>query len=178
MPLAYAYDPTGSLPDNLIEGEIHTLITPSTTQEALVIVPQQGPFHSNSLTVSPVVSGVPGTPLVEGVDYFLCFQVTSALSAGLVLYAGIVFTDRNRLGNVSISYQTIGGDFVNSQNQVLLATIRRYLDVRFVYYDQIVDIPTAFPPAPHTHSTAQASLTAVISALTALKDAVVDKYTP
>ena len=178
MPIAYAYDPTGSLPDNLIAGEIHTLIPPSTTQEALVIVPQQGPFHSSSLVVSPVISGVPGTPLVEGVDYFLCFQVTSALSAGLVLYGGIVFTDRTRLGTVSLRYQTIGGDFVNSQNRALLLAIRRYLEVRFVYYDQLVNFPTAFTPTPHTHSPGQATLTSVISALTALKDAVIDKYTP
>lgn len=178
MPLAYAYDPTGSLPDNRITDETHTLVAPTTAQEALVVIPQQGPFHASSLIVTPMISGSPGAALVEGVDYFLCFQVTSALAVGLVVYAGIVFIDRNRVGNIRLTYQTIGGDYVNSQNRVLLQAIRQYLDVRFIYYDQLVNVPTAFTPAPHSHPSTEAPMPSLITALTALKDAVVAKYTP
>ena len=176
MTAYYAYDPTGSLPANKVVNEIHTLVTPNTAEEGLSIIPQSGPFHSNSMVVRPIINGTAGAPLVEGHDYFLCFQVTSALAVGLVLYAGIVFTDRTRTGNVQLSYQTIGGSFVNSQNITLLEAVKRYADLRFVYYDQLVNIPTAFSPAPHTHPSTEAPMTTLINAVTLLKDTIISKY--
>lgn len=153
MALNYPYDPSGSNASNLIQNELHSVQPPANISQASFIVPRVAPFFKESFEIwtQPNRTGV---RLREGTDYFFTHKfVTASEFLGRTIYGGVAFIDQTRTGNVYLTYQTLGGDFINNDTTILEALSRKlYQDVRFVTWDQLSGVPSAFPPNPHRHS--------------------------
>ena len=98
------YDPTGELPGNRVNGEVHSL---STTK---AVNPLSGPFYSRNLIVTgtPVGGGIQDT-LNENVDYFLSplHLMVSAVTGKEVFSYLVVTSDHT---DVTIGYHACGCD--------------------------------------------------------------------
>lgn len=152
MALSYPEDYSGIAPTNKIEGEMHSVQPPTKFGQSNYIVPRAAPFFYLSLEVwtGPNKSG---TKLTRGVDYFPSLKFEAGtLYLRKPIYGGIVFTNRNYIGNVYIDYQTLGGDFViNSAAIIEEITNISSRDIRFYTFDQIKGVPSSFPPDAHIH---------------------------
>lgn len=143
----YDFDPYGTNPSNKIVSEPHT-ITAANGVDFNFIVPRFAPFFRRDLVVR---NSSTGARLRANVDYYFGFRFDQILVSGSMqpVYGAIVFNDRTLSGNVDIDYQTLGGEFVLSESQVLEIAANKRIDPRTVTWGSIVDLPTEFPPIPH-----------------------------
>lgn len=150
--LMYPYDPSGVAETNLIRNELHSVQPPADINQASFIVPRSGPFFANSLEVW-TNSNKRGNKLILGRDYFLTHAFVAGSNwLGKPLAGGIAFTNALFAGNVYLDYQTIGGEFTVNDTAILEAISRKhYSDVRFVTWDQLTGVPSAFPADAHEH---------------------------
>jgi hypothetical protein len=85
-----------------------------------------GPFFSDSLTVTANIASDPSgefqtgtTTLVKWKDYFPCFYFDEAtLATGIPVYGGIVVFNNTFVGQISVSGQLLGGEFLASAGTV------------------------------------------------------------
>ena len=101
----YPFDPNAALAANVISNEQHPL--PDTTQGYRTLFPTYAPFYDNK-TFSIKVDD---TPLAIGIDYYLTHKYFKAVErTGKLVYGGIWFINPNLVGNVKITYHTLGGN--------------------------------------------------------------------
>lgn len=148
MPTSYAFDPTGQLLDNRITGEVQT-ITP-TTNVYHVLVPNAAPFYAESLQITYTnLSGTTVT-LVEGIDYHLGHIYAGASRAtGHPVYGSIVLLNNALSGTGSLSYQTIGGQWVVDTPTITKVLSDLLRNPRTTTWEIVSDRPEVFPPTPH-----------------------------
>jgi hypothetical protein len=145
--LTYDYDPTGLNPTNLVVNELHNV---SLSARAFVV--NYGPFFEQGLIVK---NGVDGTPLTPNLDYSVAVIYENAtLATGKAVFCFIVINNLS-LTSVSVTYQTIGGEyaFYTTAMADLLETIS--LDDRPVEWGSLLGLPSGFTPAPHMHPVTQ-----------------------
>lgn len=145
--LTYDYDPTGLNPTNLVVNELHNV-----SLNARAFVVNYGPFFEQGLIVK---SGVDGTPLTPILDYSVAVIYENAtLATGKAVFCFIVINNLS-LTSVSVTYQTIGGEyaFYTTPMADLLETIS--LDDRPVEWGSLLGLPSGFTPAPHMHPASQ-----------------------
>ena len=145
--MIYPIDPTGISPSNRVIDETQVISPPGRVTDASFFVPRVNPFFREGLVIKQ------GTrTLIENVDYQLIFR-SVALSEHFEreLFGGVMFTDRNYAGTLKISYQVLGGDFQNNERELLERLARISGAVRWVTYDQLIGVPSGFPPAYHQH---------------------------
>ena len=89
--MPYDFDPTGSLPANLIVDELHTL-TEVNANTYNIIIPEFAPFYTNNLSII-YNDGVNGdVTLQENVHYVLCLlYIAASRSIGAMIYGGVTF---------------------------------------------------------------------------------------
>lgn len=152
MSVSYPYDPSGTESTNLIQNELHSVQPPADITHASFIVPLASPFFKESLEIYTGINKS-GTKLIEGTDYFLTHKFyAGSIFLGKLLYGSITWINSNYAGNVYLHYQTLGGAFtVNDVSIVESITNKLYQDIRFVTWDQIQGVPSAFPPDAHQH---------------------------
>ncbi|ATA65393.1 YomR [Serratia phage vB_SmaM_ 2050HW] len=143
----YDFDPYGTNPENKIVSEPHTITAVNGTDFNFV-VPRFAPFFRRDIVVR---NSSTGARLRPNVDYYFGFRFDQILVSGSMqpVYGAIVFNDRTLSGNIEIDYQTLGGEFVLSESQVLEILANKLIDPRTVTWGSIVDLPTEFPPIPH-----------------------------
>ncbi|UGO54030.1 putative virion structural protein [Serratia phage vB_SmaM_Haymo] len=143
----YDFDPYGTNPENKIVSEPHTITAVNGTDFNFV-VPRFAPFFRRDIVVR---NSSTGARLRPNVDYYFGFRFDQILVSGSMqpVYGAIVFNDRTLSGNIEIDYQTLGGEFVLSESQVLEILANKQIDPRTVTWGSIVDLPTEFPPIPH-----------------------------
>lgn len=153
MAVSYPYDPSGVASTNLIVDELHSVQPPSDITHASFIVLHAAPFFMEGVEVY-TGKNKSGTRLIPNVDYIYTHKfVAGTQYLGRIIYGGIMFTNQNYTGNVYVTYQTLGGDFtVNDVAIIERITNEVYSDVRFVTWDQIQGVPSAFPPDAHQHT--------------------------
>ena len=139
----YALDPTGSNRDNYVSAEKHTL----ELKDFRAISPDHGPFYSKSLIV---VDANTNKVLVKDVDYF-CTELLQEVSLkyGLEILSLIIITNTAVSGNVTISYQALGGQYQNAAKAVANLYNTVINDNRTVAWENVVNKPNYYPPNQH-----------------------------
>src|SRR5690606_14567554 len=128
----YEEDITGVSPDNKIENELH-LVTPGIEAgDFNIIVPKMMPYYKESMVVEHISSG---TILVPGVDWQPAHIFDSAsfetewIRGGI--YGSILIMNRNLTGQFRLrEYQTLGGEWVLSNDKLLEILANRIADPR------------------------------------------------
>ncbi len=148
----YPYDPSGVAATNLITDELRSVQPPSDINQASFVIPLKGPFFVESLKIY-TAKNKQGTRLIEGKDFFITHDFVAGSNwLGKPLAGGIAFTNALYTGNAYFTYQTLGGEFVVNDVSILEGITRKlYADVRFVTWDQLTGVPSAFPPDAHQH---------------------------
>lgn len=149
MAYAYAFDPTGTLTANRIVGE-QQVLTYINGRNYHLLVPKAAPYFADSLTLTYRAVDGTITPLVEGIDYHHCYQFIGA-SRGCArpIYGAISFIDLQLAGSVTLTYQTLGGEWTidtGAVDALLSDTLR---NPRTVSWEQITNLPVVFPPVDH-----------------------------
>lgn len=153
MAIKYPYDPSGLEPSNRIVNELHSVQPPANISNASFTVALLAPFFMENFEIWTGINKT-GNRLVLGTDYLLTHKfVAGSNQTGKMLYAGVMWTNQAYTGNVYFNYNTLGGDFtVNDVSLVESITNQLYTEVRFVTWDQITGVPSAFPPDAHHHT--------------------------
>lgn len=171
----YPYDPSGIAATNLITDELRSVQPPADINQASFVIPLKGPFFVESLKVF-TAQNKQGTQLLEGRDFFITHEFVAGTNwLGKPLAGGIAFTNALYTGNIYLTYQTLGGDFVVNDVSILENITRKlYADVRFVTWDQLSGVPSAFPPDAHQHPVTDIkTLADVVTSLNAIAAALV-----
>lgn len=148
--ITYELDTTGVKATNKITGEVHAL-TSTTGNKQFFIVPSFAPFFDKSVKLTyHSIDGQTKT-LIEGVDFYNCFEFISAsLACEQKISGGLLFTDTAINGVVSITeYQTLGGAWAGTQQIALELLADASYNARKVSWEQIAGLPSIFPPSVH-----------------------------
>lgn len=148
---SYPFDTTGVSPDNLVTGELHT-VTAINAATYRILIPTFAPFYLHNLKLEHVdLTGV-ARPLVEGVDFYMSLPYMAATrSTGQYLYGGLALNNDLIEGTVRVQYQTIGGDWCADAPYVYERLLEAMYNSRVVWWDQVTDKQSIFPPVEHTH---------------------------
>lgn len=146
---SYAYDPTGTLAANLITGE-QQVITAANAQAWHTVVPDTGPFFIDDFSVSFRANDGTVKVLKEGIDYNLGYYFKSAsLGCRKAIYGSIALLDQTLFGVVVLNYRTLGGPWVVAPAKIYEALSNTMRNPRTVYWEQVANLPYAFPPVAH-----------------------------
>jgi hypothetical protein len=147
--LAYPFDPTGSLASNLITGE-QQILTAVNWTDYQFIMPRWAPFFYDSLVVNFTDTQGNSRTLVEGVDYYACFEFISASRAcAKPIWGGVQFINPLLSGVVSLQYQTLGGIWTLDTTTISQLLADRLANPRISAWEQVVNQPVMFPVIDH-----------------------------
>jgi hypothetical protein len=146
--IIYPFDPTGRAATNLIANEQH-VVTNNNYKNYYFIVPNLGPFFAESIVVSHKVNGNT-VLLTENVDYYPVLPFIGATrSIGMPVFGGISFTNLSISGIVTVTYQTLGGDWTYDDATVLESIANQSYNPSFATWEQVTGLPTQFPVVNH-----------------------------
>lgn len=150
--LIYPYDPSGVAISNKIVDELRSVQPPTNIDQPSFVIVRAGPFFRTSLEIFTAPNRG-GTKLIEGRDFYVTHEfVAGSNFLGKPMAGGVAFTNALYKGNTYFHYQTLGGDFTVNDAVVLEELTRRYYaDIRWVKWDQLTGVPSAFPPDAHQH---------------------------
>jgi hypothetical protein len=143
--IRYPLDPTGTSPDNLVQGELHTL--PARLIRAVATT--YGAFYTESIVVRDTSNN---QVLTKGVQYYPAelYEIPTA-KFGKEVCAIIVITDPSVSSEISLQYQAVGGEFSSSVTAVIQQIEALNLDDRPIEWGSIIDKPDEYPPSHHLH---------------------------
>jgi hypothetical protein len=145
----YPYDATGTLASNKIVSENHTVQPPNNISDASFIIPRASPFFGESIIVRTGPTEA-STRLEEGVDYYLTHKfVTLSYVLARPIYGSITFINRNFTGDVFVSYQTVGGEYVLDSYSIIEERTRSLYSVFMVTWEQVSGSFPQLPPYDH-----------------------------
>lgn len=143
--IRYPLDPTGTNPNNLVQGELHSPVRRNTRAVATTY----GAFFSQSLVVRDTSNN---QVLTKGVQYFAAelYEVPTA-KYGQEVCGIVVITDSSVSDQISLDYQAVGGEFSTSADAVIAQLNALNLDDRPVAWGSIIAKPSEYPPSHHLH---------------------------
>lgn len=145
----YALDVTGRLPANRIAEEHHTLTKPN-WRTYHFIVPRCAPYFNLNVSVIHVDNSGNRRELREGVDWVPSYYFIGASRAcAAPVYGGISFLNMNLVGQIIISYNTLGGEWVLDGTGLAQVLANYKLNPLITTWEQIANVPKVFPPEPH-----------------------------
>lgn len=172
---AYEFDPYGDNPNNRITGERHT-ITPANGKDFNYYIPAFAPFHRRNFVMRAVTNGVVGGQLTATKDYYFGFRYDQMILSGAMepIYGAIVLNDPQFGGDVSIDYNTVGGEYVMSTAQIATILANNLIDPRTIQWSAVADVPDQVPAVPHKHDAmvTLVGLDSVVDSLYAVIDAI------
>jgi len=149
-PNRYPVDYTGKAATNLIINEQVNL----TTLKRRVFIPKQAPYFGNSMTI---IDNATGKTLTS--SQWKTFSLVAAASTrtdiGYEVYIGTVITDQSVSNNLTISYQTVGGDYITGFDNINALLGDLTADTRPVTWPNVLDQPANFPANQHYHTLSQ-----------------------
>ena len=144
-PNTYPFDPTGLSTTNLVTDENHALTVPD-REDFFFVIPKAAPFFRESMIVKRFIDD---QILVEGVDYTCTHLFYAATKqTGKPVYGSLTFYDRS-LTAVSITYQTVGGEWTISDDEIVEILTRKQVNPRLATWEQVTNVPCHFPPIDH-----------------------------
>lgn len=145
----YPYDPTGAASTNKIVAENHTVQPPNNISDASFVIPRAAPFFGDSLIVRTGPTEA-STRLEEGTDYYLTHSfVTLSYLLARPIYGSITLINRNYSGDIFITYQTPGGEFVLDSYSIIEERTRSLYSVFMVTWEQVAGNFPQLPPYDH-----------------------------
>lgn len=141
----YPVDTTGKSPDNLVANERHE-VDPLNR----AIVPREGFFYGESMVVRNN-----DTQLILGVDYRLD-DINDQLTkeTGKAIFSAIILLKESIMGYVTLTYQCYGrGDEYTPD--YLAQLVKEATVEKAVKFNNIINRPSAYNPAPHRHPIGQ-----------------------
>lgn len=172
--IRYAFDPTGQNTDNYVADEAHTL----PVRRVRALAPKYGPFFGKSVKL---VEASTGRVLTYGTHYSLGELLkTATQKVGQGVYSIIVITDASILGDILVSYQTIGGEYSYSPEALInMLTMRLNPAVNTVNWADVIGKLDQYVPAKHLHDVADVfGFEYVVEAINRVKDALLWGNTP
>lgn len=174
LPTRYPLDLTGLLQSNLIRFESQTL-TPANGPGSQFLVPKLGPFFAEGLVVQ--YHDMTSQSLVtakKGFDYDVFFEFTTLSRATMTpIYGAISFLNLKIQGEVILTYQTIGGNFVIDRQALLEGLTELVVNQKQIRWTNVVQVPPYFPVAPHEHDaeTQLIGASGLVAGMTAIQTA-------
>lgn len=145
----YPYDPTGAASTNKIVAENHTVQPPNNISDASFVIPRAAPFFGDSLIVRTGPTEA-STRLEEGTDYYLTHSfVTLSYLLARPIYGSITLINRNYSGDIFLTYQTPGGEFVLDSYSIIEERTRSLYSVFMVTWEQVAGNFPQLPPYDH-----------------------------
>lgn len=133
----YPYDPTGVASSNLIVAENHTVQPPNNISDASFVIPRAAPFFGDSVIVRTGPTNA-SLRLEEGIDYYLTHSfVTLSYTLSRSLYGSITLVNRGYTGEIYITYQTVGGEYVLDSYSIIEERTRSLYNVYMVTWEQV-----------------------------------------
>lgn len=167
--IKYPYDPTGKAQTNLVVGELHVI--PVTRNRAFAL--QAGPFFANSVELISLPSN---RRLVRGIDFEILYLYQEATRVtGQEICAVVYVTNPAISGELSALYQVVGGEFSSNVSAIQQLLQSLAIDNRTIVFDDLIDLPVTFPPAPHLHDVGDLyGMEALVDSINDLKNAVLN----
>ena len=142
----YTFDPTGTNINNLIVNEVHSVNVGSNT----AIVPNAGPYFTNSLVVSITNTN---QILVRNVDY-ITIQLNTELTGklGQEICNALLFLGTYNASNISLKYQCVGGSsatVIEGYDTLLQNVLNTSQKVQ---WENILNRPNQFVPNNHVNT--------------------------
>ncbi len=148
MPSLYPLDTSGNAASNLVVDELHTT-NEAHFRDYFFLVPIFAPFFVDNFSLKMNLGGVI-TELSEGPHYSFALEyVAGTRSTGKPMYGAISLNNINVSALLSITYQTLGGDWVVDRLHVLNTLAEKLYNPKTTTWDVITDKPEIFPPEPH-----------------------------
>lgn len=145
----YPVDYTGTAVSNRIANEPHT-ISEINGDNYRLIVPEKSPFYDTNFIL---VHQGSGKILDRGTDYeFGHVYRDMSLHINKVVYGSIMILNPKLSGNFTISYNTLGGEFIQATRELTRVAAELLYNPRQVTLDDIVDMPAKLPPRDHGHN--------------------------
>jgi len=142
----YPFDPLGTLPENLIPNEVHT-ITAANGVSLNYVIPDVSPFYADSLVVIDKESG---TVLTEGNEIFMAYPYETATdNTNKRVVGGFGFMDPTTSGSYVLVYRTLGGELADVVPQIVKQGLDTLTALTTTDWDAIADVPATFPHTPH-----------------------------
>lgn len=175
--VSYPFDATGTLQTNRVIDEQHA-VTENNFRDFYFIVPKFAPFFAESISVVHSNQGV-NRVLVENVDYYCALMFIGATrSITKPIYGAITLNNLNTSGIISISYNTLGGEWCIDQQTVIEQIAEKAYNPRTVSWEQIVGTPITFPPTPHAWELVDmVGLSEVVTSLGGIEEAILTAST-
>lgn len=172
--ITYPFDPTGVLETNKIFNEQHTT-TESNFRDYYFIVPNFAPFFADTVVVNYTYQGITRT-LIKDIDYYCALMFVSATRAtGKPVYGAITLNNLNAIGIISLTYNTVGGDWNVDQHYVIEQIAEKAYNPRTVAWEHVVGAPSNFPPIPHAWDLVDlVGQTEVVAALSEIETAILN----
>lgn len=142
----YNYDPTGQSPDNIVSDLPHPL-TPVQGRGYSLIVPKAAPFFREDFKLVHTSSGKMLTPDVDYVFTHYVMDLSHAVQKHV--YGSVTVVNQQYMGDVTPTYQTIGGSLVLDDSKFAEYAIHLLESDGAYPWDKLSDIPIAFPPSEH-----------------------------
>lgn len=174
-PNTYSFDGSGTVPANLVQGELHTL-TVINFRDYHYIIPNFAPFFAESLVVEYRDDPIEVfTTLNDGIDYYPALQYVGATRAtAKPVYGAISFNNLSLSGEIRLTYQTVGGEWTLDVAKLTELTANIIYNPRTTTWEQVSGAPAHFPPLAHAWQlddmVGQAE---VVDALNAIHDAMI-----
>lgn len=144
--IKYPEDLTGSNPSNLVSDE--EILLPRVNNRGFA--PRNGPFYADSFVLYHKASG---KLLIPGVDYQILVMNQHATRMSGQLVCSLIYVNNPQYSEgFRYSYQAIGGLHSINVAAIELMIEALQLDGRSIVWDDILDKPVLFPPAPHLHN--------------------------
>ena len=149
MASVYPFDPSGTSTANRIANEQH-VITAQNFRDYHYVIPHFAPFFEGDFTISLKYRSGAVRPLKYGVDYYFSNQFLDASRAcSKPLFGSISFLDTDTEGVLSISYNTVGGDWNITKEEISRILAEELRNPRTTTWEQITYLPARFPVVDH-----------------------------
>jgi len=170
---AYPVDYSGRNAANLITNE-QQVLTGVTGHDYYFIIPRYAPYFESSLTISFKALSGEVRVLKSGIDYYPTHYFLGASRAcASQIYSSITFLNQALVGTVTMSYQTLGGEWVEDTGTIAEVLADRVRNPRITTWEQVVDLPGLFPVVDHAWNLVDmVGMSAVVDALGRVSDAI------
>lgn len=146
---SYPFDPTGSRPSNLVPDDQQIVSNPN-FRDYFFLVPRFAPYFGDSLVVTFWDQNNNSRILTKNVDYYMTHWFISASRACAAdVFGSISLLNKQLSGRVSMKYQTVGGDWVQSEADIAEILANKLQNPRITTWEQVVNIPYSFPVIDH-----------------------------
>jgi hypothetical protein len=147
IPPRFPVDLTGVALSNRVVDEPHSMVR----RQVRSVVLQAAPFFKKNVVIVDALTNVALTN-----SQYKCFNIISLPSAlagpGNDVYGVIVITDQAVSDNVRVTYQSVGGEYVQSFEVIKTLIDTLSLDDRPPTWPNVLNRPSTFNPVQHLHA--------------------------